>query len=227
VQSLEREGLVTVAPHGADRRVRAVRLTAAGEAEVRELDAASDELAGSLLAPLGEPQRRQLVEAMATVERLLTAGLVEVAPEDPAGAAAQRCLAAYFAEIDERFEQGWDQSVGIHLEPADMAPPRGLLLLARLDGEPVGCGVLWHHGGGVADAKRMWVAPRARGLGLGRRLLAELEAHARAAGVRTLRLETNRALTEAISLYRAAGYEEVEPFNDEPHAHHWFAKSLG
>ena len=65
------------------------------------------------------------------------------------------------------------------------------------------------------------------GDGLGRRLLAELERHARDAGVRTLRLDTNRALTEAIGLYRAAGYEEIERFNDEPHAHHWFAKSLG
>jgi ribosomal protein S18 acetylase RimI-like enzyme len=73
----------------------------------------------------------------------------------------------------------------------------------------------------------MWVAPRARGLGLGRRLLAEIERHASAAGVHTLRLDTNRALTEAIGLYRAAGYEEIERFNDEPHAHHFFAKALG
>ena len=86
--------------------------------------------------------------------------------------------------------------------------------------------MLWHHGDGTADAKRMWVAPSARGLGLGRRLLAELERHARDAGVRTLRLDTNRALTEAIALYRAAGYEEIPRFNDEPHAQHWFAKSL-
>jgi DNA-binding MarR family transcriptional regulator/predicted N-acetyltransferase YhbS len=227
VQSLEREGLVAVEPHPGDRRVRAVRLTAAGEAELAALNRVSDELADSMLAPLNDAQRQRLVDAMATVERLLTAGLVQVAPEDPASPAAQACLAAYFAEIDERFEQGWDQSVGIRLEPADMAPPRGLILIARLDGEPVGCGVLWHHGGGVADAKRMWVAPRARGLGLGRRLLAELERHAREAGVRTLRLDTNRALTEAIGLYRAAGYEEIERFNDEPHAHHWFAKTLG
>jgi DNA-binding MarR family transcriptional regulator/GNAT superfamily N-acetyltransferase len=227
VAGLEREELVERAPDAADRRVRAVRLTEAGRSERARLDAASDRLAGSLLAPLSETQRARLVDAMATVERLLTAGLVEVAPEDPGGAAAQACLAAYFAEIDERFEHGWDQSVGIFLEPADMAPPRGLILVARLDGEPIGCGVLWHHGAGVADAKRMWVAPRARGIGLGRRLLAELEAHARDAGVHTLRLETNRALTEAIALYRASGYEEVEPFNDEPHAHHWFAKSLG
>ncbi len=227
VQSLEREGLVTAAPHAADRRVRALRLTLAGEAEVAELDRASDELAGSMLAPLNDAQRARLLDAMATVERLLTAGLVDVAPEDPASPAAQACLAAYFAEIDERFETGWDPAAGIRLEPADMAPPRGLLLLARLDGEAVGCGVLWHHGDGVADAKRMWVAPRARGLGLGRRLLAELERHARNAGVRTLRLDTNRALTEAIGLYRAAGYEEIDRFNDEPHAHHWVAKTLG
>jgi DNA-binding MarR family transcriptional regulator/GNAT superfamily N-acetyltransferase len=227
VAGIEREGLVERAPHSADRRVRAVRLTDAGREERARLDRASDALAGSLLAPLGDGQRERLIEAMATVERLLTAGLVEVAPEDPAGAAAQACLAAYFAEIDERFEHGWDQAAGIRLEHADMAPPRGLILIARLDGEPVGCGVLWHHGGGVADAKRMWVAPRARGLGLGRRLLAELERHAREAGVRTLRLDTNCALTEAIGLYRAAGYEEIERFNDEPHAHHWFAKPLG
>jgi DNA-binding MarR family transcriptional regulator/GNAT superfamily N-acetyltransferase len=227
VAGLEKDGLVERAPAAADRRVRVVRLTDAGRAERARLDRASDELAGSLLAPLSEGQRERLVEAMATVERLLTAGLVEVAPEDPAGPAAQACLAAYFAEIDARFEHGWDPSAGIRLEPADMAPPRGLILIARLDGEPVGCGVLWHHGGGVADAKRMWVAPRARGLGLGRRLLSELERHAREAGVRTLRLDTNRALTEAIGLYRAAGYEEIERFNDEPHAHHFFAKRLG
>jgi DNA-binding MarR family transcriptional regulator/GNAT superfamily N-acetyltransferase len=227
VAALEREGLVERAPGATDRRVRAVRLTDAGRAERARLDRASDARAATLLESLGDGQRERLVEAMATVERLLTAGLVEVAPEDPAGEAAQACLGAYFAEIDERFEHGWDQSAGIRLEPADMAPPRGLILIARLDGEPVGCGVLWHHGGGIADAKRMWVAPRARGLGLGRRLLAELEGHARAAGVRTLRLDTNRALTEAIGLYRAAGFEAIERFNDEPHAHHFFAKSLG
>jgi ribosomal protein S18 acetylase RimI-like enzyme len=61
---------------------------------------------------------------------------------------------------------------------------------------------------------------------VGRRLLTELEAHAAANGVRTLRLETNRSLAEAISMYRTAGYHEVAPFNDEPYAHHWFEKTL-
>jgi ribosomal protein S18 acetylase RimI-like enzyme len=73
----------------------------------------------------------------------------------------------------------------------------------------------------------MWISPAVRGLGLGRRMLAELEAQAAARGVRTLRLETNRALTEAIGLYRSAGYREVAAFNAEPYAHHWFEKTLG
>jgi ribosomal protein S18 acetylase RimI-like enzyme len=72
----------------------------------------------------------------------------------------------------------------------------------------------------------MWIAPSARGLGLGRRLLAELEEHARRRGARAVRLETNRALVEAIALYRSAGYVETEPFNDEPYADHWFEKEL-
>jgi ribosomal protein S18 acetylase RimI-like enzyme len=72
----------------------------------------------------------------------------------------------------------------------------------------------------------MWVAEPARGLGIGRRLLAELEARAAERGSRVVRMETNRALTEAIALYRSAGYVEVPPFNDEPFAHHWFEKSL-
>jgi DNA-binding MarR family transcriptional regulator/GNAT superfamily N-acetyltransferase len=226
VQSLEREGLVAVEPHPRDRRVRALRLTAAGRAARAELDRVSDELADSLLAPLSDAQRDRLVGAMGEVERLLTAGLVEVAPEDPRSEPARACLEGYFAEIDERFETGYDRTAGIVLAPEDMEPPLGLLLLARLDGEPIGCGVLWFHGPDIADAKRMWVAPRARGLGVGRRLLSELERHARDAGVRTLRLETNRALREAIGLYKAAGFREVASFNDEPHAHHWFAKSL-
>jgi ribosomal protein S18 acetylase RimI-like enzyme len=82
------------------------------------------------------------------------------------------------------------------------------------------------HGRDPAEIKRMWVAPSARGLGVGRRILAELEAHARRRRVRVARLETNRSLDEAISLYRAAGYAEVDAFNDEPYAHHWFEKRL-
>ena len=72
----------------------------------------------------------------------------------------------------------------------------------------------------------MWVDPSARGLGVGRRILSELERQARLHGIAILRLETNQSLTEAISLYRNEGYVEVDAFNDEPYAHHWFEKHL-
>ena len=99
-------------------------------------------------------------------------------------------------------------------------------MIARLRGRPVGCGALKFHRRAPAELKRMWVAPDARGLGLGRRLLAVLEDHAAAAGARVVHLETNRSLAEAIHLYRSSGYREVARFNDEPYAHHWFEKRL-
>jgi ribosomal protein S18 acetylase RimI-like enzyme len=90
----------------------------------------------------------------------------------------------------------------------------------------VGCGALRFHGEGIAEIKRLWVAPHVRGVGLGGRLLADLESRAQAGGARLVRLDTNRALTEAIEMYRRSGYVEVEPFNEERYAHHWFEKPL-
>ena len=72
----------------------------------------------------------------------------------------------------------------------------------------------------------MWVAPGVRGRGLGGRLLDELEAAAAAAGRTVTRLETNGQLGAALALYRKRGYEEVEPFNEEPFATHWLRKKL-
>ena len=105
-------------------------------------------------------------------------------------------------------------------------PPRGAFLVASADGESVGCGAVKTAGAGVGSLKRMWVAEAARGLGLGRRLLAALEAEARPLGLGTVQLETNHALVEAIALYRGAGYIEVPPFNADPYAHHCFEKRL-
>jgi GNAT superfamily N-acetyltransferase len=203
-----------------------VRLTAAGRAERELLDRRSDELASSLLAPLSDVQRDRLVEAMGVVERLLTAGLVKVDVEDPGSAAARFCIESYFAELDTRFDAGFDPSRSISADVDELTEPAGLLLVARLRGEPIGCGALKLHGPEPAEVKRMWVAPHARGLGVGRRILSELEERARGRAVGLLRLETNETLKEAGGLYRSSGYVEVEAFNDEPYAHHWFEKRL-
>lgn len=102
--------------------------------------------------------------------------------------------------------------------------PAGLAERAILDERSDGCGALKNHEQAPSEIKRMWVADAARGLGIG--LLVELEARALERGARTVRLETNRNLAEAIAMYRSAGYVEVPAFNDEPFAHNWFEKEL-
>jgi DNA-binding MarR family transcriptional regulator/GNAT superfamily N-acetyltransferase len=226
LRMLENEGLVTVQPHVDDQRVRLVQLTDPGRRERAEIDRRSDELAGSLLSSLDEQSQRQLVEAMATVERLLTAGLVDVRIADPSSEVAEFCIRSYFADIDMRFDAGFDPDVSKSADITEFAEPTGLLLVAYLHDQPIGCGALRFHGAEGTDVKRMWVAPNTRGLGVGRRILSDLERHARQRGVTLLRLETNRNLHEAISLYRSVGYVEVDAFNSEPYAHHWFAKQL-
>jgi DNA-binding MarR family transcriptional regulator/N-acetylglutamate synthase-like GNAT family acetyltransferase len=226
LRALESDGLVVVEPSGADGRVRTARLTRHGLAERAELDRRSDEAAAGILEPLSARQRERLVTAMAEVERLLAASAVRVTGCDPRHPDARRAVQAYVTELADRFEAGFDPALSISAADDEMSPPAGLFLLATLHGEAVGCGALKFHPGAPAEIKRMWVAAEARGLGVGRRLLAELEARAAARGVRRLRLETNRALTEAIGLYRSAGYREVAAFNDEPYADHWFEKAL-
>ena len=225
--SLEDEGLVSIRPGREDRRVRRVSLTAAGRHERTELERRSDEKAKSLLDPLNARQRAELVTAMSTVERLLQASLVAFAVEDPRAADAQWCIGQYFAELNVRFQSGFDPARSISADAQELTPPAGALMIARLRGRAIGCGALKFHRGKPAELKRMWIAPEGRGVGVGRRLLVELEHYAREVGVRTIRLETNGSLTEAIALYRSSGYREVPAFNDEPYAHHWFEKDLG
>jgi DNA-binding MarR family transcriptional regulator/GNAT superfamily N-acetyltransferase len=226
LRSLESAGLVTVRPGASDKRVRFATLTERGSAECAVLDRRSDDFAASVLAALDSRQRAQLVEAMSDVERLLTASMVQIDVTDPKHVDARHCMAAYFAELDERFDVGFEAGQSLPADAGDLRPPAGLLLVARLRGRPIGCAAIKFHGDDPAEIKRMWVDREARGLGLGRRLLREIERAAAERGVTVLHLETNRSLHEAIALYRSCGYTEVEPFNDEPYAHHWFEKGV-
>jgi DNA-binding MarR family transcriptional regulator len=226
LRSLEADGMARVEPSPADRRIRVARLTHAGLKEWAELDRRSDDFAASMLEPLDERDRERLVDSMRKVQRLLTKAAVEIRDVDPAGSDARQCLRAYVEELNDRWEAGFDPSAGVSAEPHELTPPAGCFVIAYLHGEPVGCGGVKHLSGGPSDIKRMWVSPSARGLGLGRRLLTELEQRVRDSGASVARLETNQVLVEAISLYRSAGYREVPAFNDEPFAHHWFEKPL-
>jgi DNA-binding MarR family transcriptional regulator/GNAT superfamily N-acetyltransferase len=227
LRRLESEGLVTTDPDSDDGRVRTVRLTKAGVAERAVLDRASDELAESILSPLTDGQRARLVAAMTEVERLLLASEVRIEITDPRDPDARYCLLSYVEELGRRFDTGFDLAQSISASDEEMTLPNGLLLVASTPGSPLGCGALkLHPETRIAEVKRMWVSPDARGLGLGRRILERLADEATVRGMETLRLETNRTLAEARRLYETAGFVEVEAFNTEQYAHHWFERKL-
>ena len=151
---------------------------------------------------------------------------VAIEAVDPEHPDARYCLGEYVAELNRRSNRGFDPSVGATALPHEVRPPAGEFFVAYLRGEPLGCGAVKHHGGAPAEIKRMWIAPRARGLGLGRRLLKHLETCARAGGARIAHIETSAVLGEALALYRSAGWVDVRAFNDEPFADHWLEKRL-
>lgn len=221
-KSLISAGLIRSAADPADGRRRLLTLTEKGEAEYAAYDALSETAATSLLTSLGTSNGTRLVAAMAEVERLLTASAITVDVEDALGADAKACLAAYYEELSVRFDEPFDPYAGA----PETEPAGAKMLIARLHGEAVGCGMLRPLSPGIGEIKRMWVAPHVRGLGLSRRLLEALEHMARAEGMETVRLDTNRTLQEAQALYRKAGYHEIAAYNDNPHAHLWFEKSL-
>jgi len=229
LRTLEGDGLVTVGPaeqSGGDARVRVAALTEAGRGEWAELDKRSDELAVSILEPLTERRRHRLVAAMAEVERLLIASMVDIGPCPPADPRARACVRAYARDLARRFDDGFDPALSQPVQDEEIVPPAGVFLLATLNAEPVGCGAVKLHRDAPAEIKRVWVADSVRGLGIGRRMLGELERYAAERGCTAIRLDTNRNLTEAIAMYRTAGYREIEPYNTEHYAHHWFEKDL-
>jgi ribosomal protein S18 acetylase RimI-like enzyme len=156
---------------------------------------------------------------MGEVERLLRLSVTGIAVEPADSADARWCLGQYYAELVSRFEGGFDPGPGGY-------DPSGSMLVARLDGTPVGCGVLRDLGGDVGEIKRLWVAPAARGLGLASLLMDRLEVMARDAKYRAIRLDTNRTLVEAQAMYARRGYAEIARYNDNPFAHRWYEKRL-
>jgi DNA-binding MarR family transcriptional regulator/GNAT superfamily N-acetyltransferase len=225
LRSLEDEGLIHTGRAPGDARVRHVTLTRAGRKELAVLNRLSDEAAASRLEPLSASQRDALASAMETVERLLLSTEVRLEVEKPTSRDARYCLARYFEELAQRFDTGFDPGRAIPARAEEMTPPRGYFLVARVGGEPVGCGGIKCHTA-YGEIKRMWVKESSRGLGIGKRILHGLEELAQERGLPVVRLETNKSLAEAQALYRRTGYREITAYNDEPYAHHWFEKSL-
>ncbi|MEU9956185.1 GNAT family N-acetyltransferase [Streptomyces sp. NPDC050982] len=220
VRALEGQGLVRVSVHPTDSRLRLAELTETGRAELAEQNRRADGLAEGLLDGLSEEQRGRLTEAVTVAERLLRLAGVGVRAVDARSTDARACLAGFAAELDERFPEGY--------ATADLVPPEqiAVLLVAYEEERAVGCGALCALDAGTAEIRHLWVHPDARGLGLGRRLLTELERAAARRGHHVVRLDTHEVLKEAAAMYRTSGYVEIPAYDTNAHASYWFEKVL-
>jgi GNAT superfamily N-acetyltransferase len=222
LRGLEAEGLITLTRHAADGRRRTAHLTDKGRAEVAIYDHLNDDRAAQILSAAGDTQA--LLDAMDLIATTLSP--LTIAPADPDDPAARWCLGEYFALLADRIKGITPDHVPLPDPKADhYRPPNGVFLLAWSDTLPVACVSLQRLEPALGEVKRLWVAPHARGQGLARRLMAEIEATARSLGLTRLNLDTNAALTEAIALYRKTGWSEIAPYSGFPSTH-WFSKTL-
>ncbi len=139
---------------------------------------------------------------------------------------ARHLMAEYLAELGVRMGAEFDPARYVDVAPGELEPPAGRLLIAYDDDEAVACGVVRVIGPGVAEIKRMYVAPQARGRGLGRNMLGALERAAIALGCDCARLDTSASFTEAVGLYHGAGYADIDDYNGNPHASVWMERRL-
>ena len=146
-------------------------------------------------------------------------------PADPEEEPAAGLLAAMRAELNDAYASP-SRLDNPPLTPAELRPPGGAYLVGYEGEEPVAGGGLRRLGDGVAEIKRMYVRPAARSRGVAAALLAALEGAARSLGYATVRLDTGPKQPHAQRLYRAAGYVDVPPYNDNPFACFWGEKRL-
>ena len=224
LKSLQDEGLLELQRDPNDGRRRIALLTEAGRAERDAYNALSDAQADKILSR--HPRPEALLEAMDLVASALGRDRIELVECDPRSPDAVGCLEAYYKELGERFDTGFDVNLSADPDAADMMAPRGVFFVAYSDGMPLGCVGVKGTDKGYAEIKRLWISPAARGLGLSRTLMAEAERAAKDLGITLLRLDTNSALPEAVALYQRSGWSEIDRFNDDPYPDYFFEKKI-
>jgi DNA-binding MarR family transcriptional regulator/GNAT superfamily N-acetyltransferase len=224
LRGLEDEGMIETTAHPEDARRRIAKLTRSGRREFNAYEALSNSQAAAMLARHARPDA--LLAAMDMIGSALGYGRVSLQETDPRSEEARYCLGEYYAELARRFAQGFEITRSRDPDAQDMLRPHGVFVVAISDGLPIGCVGLKGTGREFAEIKRLWVAPSARGLGLGRRLMQAAETAARELSIRLLRLDTNSALPEAGQLYRSSGWREIDRFNDDPYPDLFFEKRL-
>jgi DNA-binding MarR family transcriptional regulator/GNAT superfamily N-acetyltransferase len=231
LNGLQKRGLVEKKPSEADARKRLLSLTPEGEEEFAVLDARAREEVAEMLGGLSEGEQRRLLDAMRTIEEILGgegrgfkfSEPFYLRPHEPGdmGWVVQRHGELYFREYgwDESFEALVARIVAEFVEGYD--PARSRAWIAEMEGDRVGCVFVVEESEEVARLRLLLVEPRARGLGLGSRLVEECIRFARARGYSKLTLWTNSVLTSAKRIYEEKGFELVEE-----EKHHSFGRDL-
>ena len=221
LRRLVSRGLVARTPSATDRREAILALTDEGRAEFAMLDRRSQQHTAAQLAPLADTQQCRLVAAMRAIEELLGH------PVAPWGGVVIRPFrggdlgwvlarhGSFYAEaygFDRAFERLVAQIVAEFLARFDSA--REACWIAEIDGEPVGTVMLVDAGDRIAKLRLLLVEPRARGHGIGRRLVEECVRFARHAGYRRIALWTQSVLVEARTIYQRCGFTKIA---ENPH----------
>jgi GNAT superfamily N-acetyltransferase/DNA-binding MarR family transcriptional regulator len=225
LRALEREGLVEVVADSSDRRRRIARLTDTGLSEWRVYDQLGYAKAQAVFDRAGA-QKAAVIAAMDLIATVMLKDEVAIRDGDPSGAAALACIGAYYQLLQDSIPGLTPAMLQLPLPDADRyLAPEGAFLVAWSDDLPVGCASLRRLDPQVAEVKRLWVHPHARGQGLGLRLMRAIEGRARDLGYAYAKLDSNTALVAAIAMYRSDGWTDTAPYTSAP-ANIWLTKRL-
>jgi GNAT superfamily N-acetyltransferase len=150
---------------------------------------------------------------------------VQVTVERPDAAVSLVLQQAFFADIASRYP-GWEPASSQSVVPSDLAPPDGIWLVAYRRGHAIGCGGLQRFDAETGEVRRIFLDKTEHGRGTGRRMLVELEEHARRLGYKRVRLTTGDGQPEALRMFQSTGYQEIPPFTDGVFTRHWMEKVL-
>jgi len=225
LRGLEDEGLVTVTPHPEDRRRRVANLTPKGLIEMRAYEALAHARAAQVLQRAGN-RVSELVAATDLIASVMLQDQISIRDADPDDPAAHFLFGAYFRSLADTVPVITADLCSLPDPDAPtLRPPDGAFLIAWSDDMPIGCIAFCPLEHGIAEVKRLWVDPMARGQGLARRLILAIEARARDTGIVRVKLAIDSGRTNAIALYRAMGWAETAPYTGLP-ADTWLTKPL-
>ena len=224
LRGLEAEGLVVTTQNPTDKRGRIARHTPKGQQEFEIYEQLSNARAAEMLSRHKHAER--ILEAMDVVTVAMSHDQIVIEETDYASDIADVCLKAFASELGARLGITFDLKKAGDPDLSQMKHPHGTFVVARLGDMPIGCVGVKGNGTDTAEIKRLWIAPAARGFGLARRLMSTAEDAARNLGIDVLRLDTNSALSEAVALYHATGWIEIDRFNDDPYPDVFFEKNV-